>query len=124
MAQLGACLSDKTARPLPNELEGLAGVLRRAAQKHGRLLAELRDVTADAAHELRTPLTALRTIGEVSLRRRLDGTAARDANANMLETARRMNTLIEQLLRLARLESDEWRERIRHVHVRARANSM
>lgn len=119
IAEIGAGISEKVGRPLPAELEGLAALLRREAQKHDRLLRELRRFTADAAHELRTPLTALRTIGEVSLRRPLDNAAAREAIVSMLEEARLMNNLIEQMLRLARLESDEWPVRIRHVNVRA-----
>jgi signal transduction histidine kinase len=107
IARLGARVSEKPQRQLPAELEGLAALLRREAQRHDRLLAELRRFTADASHELRTPLTALRTVGEVALRQNSDGATLRDAVGSMLEEAQRMNVLVEQLLRLARLESDE-----------------
>jgi len=118
VARLGARIAEKNPRPLPAELEGLAALLRREAQKHDRLMAELRRFTADASHELRTPLTALRTVGEVALRQSSDPAALRDAIGAMLEEAQRMNSLIAQLLRLARLESDELPVRIRTVHLR------
>jgi signal transduction histidine kinase len=118
IGRLGARIPEKNPRPLPAELEGLAALLRREAQKHDRLLAELRRFTADAAHEFRTPLTALRTVGEVALRQSADATVSREAIASMLEEAQRMNGLIEQLLRLARLESDELPVLLRTVHLR------
>jgi signal transduction histidine kinase len=118
IGRLGARIAEKNPRPLPAELEGLAILLRREAQKHDRLLAELRRFTADASHELRTPLTALRTVGEVALRQTADATVAREAIASMLEEAQRMNGLIEQLLRLARLESDELPLLLRTVQLR------
>jgi len=94
---------------IPAELEGLATLLRREAERHDRLLAELQRFTADAAHELRTPLTALRTTGEVALRhatgRASDGDRLCEAMETMLEEAATMSALLERLLRLARLES-------------------
>jgi len=94
--------------PIPAELEGLATLLRREAERRDRLLAELQRFTADAAHELRTPLTALRTTGEVALRsaigRASDGDRLREAMETMLEEAASMSALLEHLLRLARLE--------------------
>ena len=118
IGRLGTRISEKTGRPLPAELEGLAALLRREAQKHDRLLAELRRFTADASHELRTPLTALRTAGEIALRHAPEPAALREAIGSMLEEAQRMNALIGQLLRLARLESDEYPIQRRTVELR------
>jgi signal transduction histidine kinase len=92
---------------LPAELAGLAALLRAEAQRRDRLLAELRQFTADASHELRTPLTAMRTAGEVALRQQsADTVALRDGIASMLEEVQRMNQLIDRLLLLARMEGD------------------
>jgi len=128
ISRLGTRIAEKKSRPLPAELEGLAVLLRREAQKHDRLLAELRRFTADASHELRTPLTALRTVGEVALRQPSDAPALREAIGGMLEEAQRMNSLIAQLLRLARLESDEQPINLRtvhlHPHLRAACDSV
>ena len=109
ISRLGARIREKPDAPLPAELEGLAALLRYEARQHDRLLHELRRFTADASHELRTPLTALRTVGESALRTEgLSAAVLRDAIGSMLEEVRRMNALIERLLRLARVESDDW----------------
>lgn len=104
---LGARINEQPPRSLPSELEGLAVLLRREAQKRDRLLQELRRFTADASHELRTPLTAMRTVGEVALRdENADAEKLRDSLGSMLEEAQRMNALVDRLLRLARVESE------------------
>jgi signal transduction histidine kinase len=108
ISRLGTRINEpKPAADLPIELEGLAGLLRREAQRRDRLLAELRRFTADASHELRTPLTALRTVGEVALRApKADPRVLRDAIGSMLEESHNMSRLIERMLLLARVESD------------------
>jgi signal transduction histidine kinase len=108
ISRLGTRINERhPAKNLPVELEGLAGLLRREAQRRDHLLAELRRFTADASHELRTPLTALRTLGEVALREaHPDTRMLRDSIGGMLEEAQKMNRLIERLLLLARVESD------------------
>ena len=120
ISQLGARIQESPQRPLPAELEGLAALLRREAQKHDRLLQELRRFTADASHELRTPLTAMRTVGEVALRNKQSGVAElRDALGSMLEETQRMNALVERLLRLARVESEGLPVQARALHLAA-----
>lgn len=108
IARLGARIRKAPDTPLPVELEGLAALLRHEAQRHDRLLHELHRFTANASHELRTPLTALRTVGEAALRSdNLSAEALRDTIGSMLEESQRMHALIERLLRLARVESDD-----------------
>lgn len=118
ISRLGARINEEPPRALPAELEGLAALLRREAQKRDRLLQELRRFTADASHELRTPLTALRSVGEVALRGRNDDpTALRDTIGSMLEEVQRMNALVESLLRLARVESEGFAVQARRVQL-------
>lgn len=118
ISRLGARINEKPPRPLPAELEGLAALLRREAQKRDRLLEELRRFTAYASHELRTPLTALRSVGEVALRgRNEDPIALRDTIGSMLEEVQRMNALVERLLRLARVESEGLAVQARRVQL-------
>jgi len=63
---------------------------------------------ADASHELRTPLTALKMSSEVAL---LDKNAAaselRTALQSNLEDADKLNVLLNDLLRLSQLESNQ-----------------
>jgi signal transduction histidine kinase len=64
--------------------------------------------TADVSHELRTPLTSLKMSSEVAL---LDKAASKqelqDALKSNVEDANRMELLINNLLRLTKLDSDE-----------------
>jgi signal transduction histidine kinase len=70
-----------------------------------------RRFTADASHELRTPITAMRTEIEVALRdKKLTIDASKNLLKSNLEELSKLNSLIEALLRLARLgeEDLEW----------------
>jgi signal transduction histidine kinase len=64
--------------------------------------------TADVSHELRTPLTSLKMSSEVAL---MDKTASKqelqDALTSNIEDAGRMELLINNLLRLTKLENDD-----------------
>jgi signal transduction histidine kinase len=64
--------------------------------------------TADVSHELRTPLTALKMETEVALMdSSLDKPALKDALRSNLEEANKLGVLINNLLKLTRLEADE-----------------
>ncbi|MDW8350042.1 MAG: HAMP domain-containing sensor histidine kinase [Verrucomicrobiae bacterium] len=119
ISQLGIRFKQNPNLALPAELEGLANLLRSEMQKHDSLLAELRHFTSDASHELRTPLTAIRTVGEVALRNsQAKPEELREAIESILEECQRMNALVERLLRLARVESDEIPLRLRRINLR------
>lgn len=83
-----------------DELGQLAEVFNDTLRRLENSFIELKRFTADASHELRTPLTALRAVGEVALRE-----ADHPAISSMLEEAERLETLIDSLLTLARMES-------------------
>jgi two-component system OmpR family sensor kinase len=78
---------------------------RRAAE------SQMRQFIADAGHELRTPLTVIMGFIDV-LRRRSqgDGGISLRIYETMLEESRRMRTLIDKLILLARLENPHERE--------------
>lgn len=64
--------------------------------------------TADVSHELRTPLTALKMEAEVALMNDKNGKKElRETLASNLEEANKLETLINNLLRLTRLEAGE-----------------
>jgi two-component system OmpR family sensor kinase len=62
----------------------------------------LRDFAADAGHELRTPLASVRGHAELALRR---GADPRHALTRIEAEARRMSTIVDDLLLLARLDA-------------------
>lgn len=66
---------------------------------------QLRRFTADASHELRTPLTAIRSVGEVSLRKPGDEKYYRDIIGSMLEEAGRLTRLVDSLLTISRADA-------------------
>lgn len=108
-AQAQRITSESLESRLPNpnphdELGRLATVVNATLARLERSFSELKRFTADASHELRTPLTALRTVGEVALRRSDDPIALREAVQSMLEEAQRLTELTDSLLALARME--------------------
>lgn len=71
---------------------------------------------ADASHELRTPVTALKMESEVALMDKgADAQSLRAALASNLEEASKLETLLNNLLRLSRLESDELEQTFTNV---------
>lgn len=91
--------------PVPDSRDEIS----RLAAAWNEMLARLEDsfsrmqrFTADAAHELRTPLAALRTTAELSLRRSRTNEEYRQALQQVVEISRRMQSLTETLLAIAR----------------------
>lgn len=82
---------------MPAELVPLVESFNAAIARLEQAITAQRRFTADAAHELRTPLTVL-TAG-------LEGLPETSSIRALREDAARMNRLVEQLLRVARLDS-------------------
>lgn len=95
---LGVADAPAEMRPM---LAALDGLLARIAT----LIDGERRFTADAAHELRTPIAAIRAQAQVALGARDDG-ERRHALQSVLSGCDRATRLVEQLLALARVESD------------------
>jgi signal transduction histidine kinase len=79
--------------------------------------AQQQRFTADVSHELRTPLTVLRMESEVALLNDHTTSAElRETLASNLEEVTKLETLINSLLRLTRLEEAELRHNFRPVN--------
>ena len=72
---------------------------------------QVRQFVADASHELRTPLATIAGYTELARRRPDDAEAARTAVEKVTDESRRMTSLVEDLLLLARLDSGRPLER-------------
>jgi two-component system OmpR family sensor kinase len=116
--------SDSGLHALTQAYNEVAQRLNVATMDQRRQKAEMRQFIADAGHELRTPLTifmgyldALRS-GVVQ-----DSSAVSRVHETMLDESRKMRTIIEKLILLARMEREEppVRERIDLNSVTARA---
>jgi heavy metal sensor kinase len=83
------------AKTLNNTFDRLEAAFQRQAQ-----------FTADASHELRTPLAVIHSSSELALSRQRGIEEYRDALESNLRASKRMNTLVESLLVLARADAD------------------
>jgi signal transduction histidine kinase len=90
----------------PRELGTLAATIRQLIGKLRRMIHIQNRFIAEAAHELRTPLTALQGDLELSLRRQRSAEEYRQALARAKGDAGRLAELTEQLLEVARTQSD------------------
>jgi two-component system OmpR family sensor kinase len=82
-------------------------MLDRIQQAFGARLrseAKVRQFAADASHELRTPLTTIRGYAELYRQGALGDDQLADAMRRIEQEARRMGTLVAELLELARLD--------------------
>jgi two-component system sensor histidine kinase QseC len=91
------------AAHVPMEARPLVAALNRLLRRLGTTLENERRFTADAAHELRTPLAAVRVQAQVALAS-ADAGEQRHALRQVLVGTERATRLVEQLLRLARLD--------------------
>lgn len=89
-----------------DELGRLALTLNTMLDRLDGSFAELKRFTADAAHELRTPLTLLRNELEVCLRKSRSADDYEQTVRSALDDTQRMCRLTEQLLDLARGDSN------------------
>lgn len=98
------------AMTVPKELAPLVGTISHLLERVRAAITRERRFTDDAAHELRTPLTAIKT--HLQVLRLASGpgglpAAAQEALGHADQGVLRMQRTLEQLLLLARLESDE-----------------
>lgn len=96
-------LSELTSHAAPLEARPLVDALNQLLGRLATTLEHERRFTADAAHELRTPLAAVKVQAQVALVSS-DAADQRHALSQVLAGADRATHLVEQLLRMARLD--------------------
>lgn len=97
-------LSPVDTQRLPAELTPLGRTLNDLLERMDSALRRERRFTDDAAHELRTPVAAIKTNLDVA--RRSQGERADIALGHAAESTDRLAATIDQLLTLARLDSE------------------
>ena len=96
-------LKELSSHAAPLEAQPLVIALNQLLLRLGTTLENERRFTADAAHELRTPLAAVKVQAQVALVSS-DAADQRHALNQVLAGADRATHLVEQLLRMARLD--------------------
>jgi heavy metal sensor kinase len=92
---------------METELGRLAGTLNDAFDRLQAAFEQQTRFTTDASHELRTPLSVVANQAELALRRERQPEEYRDALQAVLQAARRMRSIVEDLLTLARADAGE-----------------
>lgn len=92
---------------LPQEILPLTRAMNGLLAKLAEMLKKEKSFISDSAHELRSPLTALKVQLEVLEMLQEDNDARKDAIAKMERGIERCTRLVEQLLLLSRLESNQ-----------------
>jgi signal transduction histidine kinase len=90
-----------------SELGRLAGVLNSTFARLEAAFAHQARFTADASHELRTPISVIVTQTQSALSRERAATEYREALEACQRAAKRMRSLTESLLQLARLDAGQ-----------------
>jgi heavy metal sensor kinase len=92
--------------PAKDELRRLSETLNVMLDRIENSFRQVRRFTADASHELRAPVTLIHTAAEFSLRRKRSAEELEDGMRKILREAQRTARLIDDLLVLARADSD------------------
>jgi heavy metal sensor kinase len=101
-------LSARLAVPHSNdELERLSSALNQMLDRLDKSVQQIRQFTSDASHELRAPLTLIHAISEFSLRRERSREELLEGMEKVRLEEQRMTKLVDDLLVLARADSDE-----------------
>jgi heavy metal sensor kinase len=89
-----------------DELERLATTLNEMLSRLSAAFQRITQFTADASHELRTPVSVMRTSAELALRKPRGEAEYRETLSQILKETEKVSRLIEQLLSLARADSN------------------
>jgi two-component system OmpR family sensor kinase len=102
----GASLGERLPHPATrDEIGRLAETLNEMLERLERGFEAQRRFTADASHELRSPISRLRAELEVMLRRTRTAAEYEETLRSCLDEVGRIQSLIEELLELARIDS-------------------
>jgi two-component system, OmpR family, heavy metal sensor histidine kinase CusS len=100
-------LSGRLAVPKAvDELRRLSETLNQMLDRIETSFKSIRQFTADASHELRAPLTLIHAAADFSLRRDRSREELQDAMERILRESKRTTALVDDLLLIARSDSD------------------
>jgi heavy metal sensor kinase len=101
-------LSGRLAVPKAvDELRRLSETLNQMLDRIETSFKSIRQFTADASHELRAPMTLIHAAADFSLRRDRSKEELQDAMGRILRESKRTTALVDDLLLIARSDSDQ-----------------
>jgi len=106
-----------SVNPVPDEIESIIRQLNQLLSRLEAAFQRERNFSADIAHELRTPIADLRSAVEVVLSRPRTPEDYRDTLEGTLDPIRRVQSMIETLLYLGRLEAGQIEIEVQTVDV-------
>ncbi len=109
-------LDSITNTDTPAEIQTITDALNQLLSRLKGALAREKRITSDAAHELRTPLSAVKLHAELA--RKADNASDRiTAIDQVMRGIDRTTHLVNQLLALARLEPEEFSQKLKQIDV-------
>jgi heavy metal sensor kinase len=99
------------------ELETLAASFNELLGRLDQSFESMRRFVADASHELRTPIAIIRGEADVALSRERSDAEYRESLGVIVEEARRLSRLVEDLLNLARADAGHVKLRVEDFYL-------
>ena len=112
-------LDFRISEPRQKEIAPLINAINHLLERIDKAFHRERQLTADIAHELRTPLSALRSVLEIALRQPRSAQEYMDTLWEAREIITQTETMMENILALARIDSGEISMRIQPVSLHA-----
>lgn len=112
----------KTRIPLPktrDELYTLSGTINNLLERIEDAIEREKQFTSDASHELRTPLTVIKGTLEVLIRKPRDNKEYEEKINYCIKEVDHLNTLVDQLLLMARYENQKQNIQTESVYLNA-----
>jgi two-component system, OmpR family, heavy metal sensor histidine kinase CusS len=106
-----------TTEPVPTEVIPIKNRLNELMSRLEASFNRERQFNADVAHELRTPLAGIRSTIEVTLARSRDAAEYREALCSCLEISKNMQSMVGNLLALAKLDAGQTGFRVAPVKI-------
>jgi len=98
-------IEDTLVSKLQHQTNKLIGILREKNRQIEKDRDEIKTLISDIAHQLKTPLTNLKMYGEISQDESLSEEERREFNQIIMLSINRLSFLIENMIKMSRLES-------------------
>lgn len=106
-----------TLPPHKDELYDLTKTLNELLMRIETSMVQQKQFTSDASHEIRTPIAAIRGTLEVLVRKEREPKVYTEKISGIIKEFDRLNTMLDQLLQLARIGSEKMLKRDEKIYL-------